>query len=228
MKAETLIKKLVKTGKHAEIWPGKAAGKEKKPGKAENGEKGNDPEENENSFGEEVENPIESSEGKPTNSEGKSPGKVPAGEMSPAADHRGVENSGGVEKKGGGHGGKKKKKRGRKGNSGSNGSSPPGASATTGSKNQKVGPDHGMDQIDLGHTRQHPEIYTPAYYVPDPVHLVTHNATNPSKGGGPTYYVSASPYTYASTKHGVYPVQATPLDTFWIFSDEDPNGCHIM
>lgn len=139
VKAETLIKKLVKTGKHAEIWPGKAAGKEKKPGEAENGEKGNDPEENENSFVEEVENPIESSEGKPTSSEGKSPGKFPAGEISPAADHRGIGNSGGVEKKCGGHGGKKKKKRGRKGNSGSNGSSPPGASATTRSKKSKSG-----------------------------------------------------------------------------------------
>ncbi|XP_058212453.1 heavy metal-associated isoprenylated plant protein 35-like [Rhododendron vialii] len=227
VKAETLIKELVKTGKHAELWPEKVAGKEKRSGKAGNGEKGNDPKENEKSSGEEIENPIEDSEVKPENSEGKPPEGVPACGISPAVDHRGNGNDGVTGKMGGGHGGKKKKKRGRKGNSSNAGSSSAGTLASTGSQNRKVGPDHGMDQIDLGHTRQHPEVHNPAYYVPDPV--VSYSAANPSKSGGPTYYVSALPYTYASTKPGVYPVQAMPpLDTFRIFSDENPNGCHIM
>lgn len=224
VKAETLIKKLVKTGKHAELWPEKFAGKEKKSGKAGNGEKGNDPKENEKSSGEEIENPIEDSEVKPENSKGKPPEEFPAGDISPANGNNGV-----TEKMGGGHGGKKKKKRGRKGNPGNAGSPSAGAPASTGSQNRKVGPDHGMDQIDLGHTGQHPEVHNPAYYVPDPVYVVSYSAANPSKSGGPTHYVSASPYTYASTKPRAYPVQATPpLDTFRIFSDENPNGCHIM
>ncbi|KAI8561635.1 hypothetical protein RHMOL_Rhmol04G0355900 [Rhododendron molle] len=228
VKAETLIKKLVKTGKHAELWPEKVAGKEKKSGEAGNGEKGNDPKgndpkENEKSSREEIDNPIEDSEVKPDNSEGKPPEEDPAGDISPANGNNGV-----TEKMDGGHGGKKKK-RGRKGNSSDTGSSSAGATASSGSQNRKVGPDHGMDQIDLGHTRQHLEVHNPAYYVPDPAYVLSYSAANPSKTDGPTYYVSASPYTYASTKPGVDPVQATPpLDSFRIFSDENPNGCHIM
>ncbi|XP_021899041.1 heavy metal-associated isoprenylated plant protein 35 [Carica papaya] len=49
VEAETLIKKLVKAGKHAELWPEKADHKEKKQGKAKNKDKDqkpNDPESN--------------------------------------------------------------------------------------------------------------------------------------------------------------------------------------
>ncbi|KAI6692436.1 hypothetical protein NL676_020146 [Syzygium grande] len=44
VEAETLIKKLEKTGKHAELWPVKPNSKDKKQGKSKNKEKRNDPE----------------------------------------------------------------------------------------------------------------------------------------------------------------------------------------
>ncbi|KAF5941470.1 hypothetical protein HYC85_019112 [Camellia sinensis] len=101
VKAETLIKKLIKTGKHAEIWPEKVAGKEKNSGKSENG-KG--PNGSENSSVEKTENPTQNAK-----NSGGGDGGGPAGEKSPAK-----ENNGAVESSGGGHGGKKKKKKGIK------------------------------------------------------------------------------------------------------------------
>ncbi|KAG6646635.1 heavy metal-associated isoprenylated plant protein 35-like [Carya illinoinensis] len=47
--SETLIKKLVKTGKHAELWPEKAGPKEKKQGKSKNKEKQSEQESSEES-----------------------------------------------------------------------------------------------------------------------------------------------------------------------------------
>ncbi|XP_041020037.1 heavy metal-associated isoprenylated plant protein 35-like [Juglans microcarpa x Juglans regia] len=47
--SETLIKKLVKTGKHAELWPEKASSKEKKQGKSKNKEKQSEQESSEES-----------------------------------------------------------------------------------------------------------------------------------------------------------------------------------
>ncbi|KAM7500445.1 hypothetical protein LguiA_024859 [Lonicera macranthoides] len=46
---ETLIKKLVRNSKHAELWPENPAGKDEKSGKAKNGDKGKDSDNNENS-----------------------------------------------------------------------------------------------------------------------------------------------------------------------------------
>ncbi|KAL7178160.1 hypothetical protein ACSBR2_031328 [Camellia fascicularis] len=216
VKAETLIKKLIKTGKHAEIWPEKFAGKEKNSGKSENG-KG--PNGSENSFAEKTENPTQNAK----NSGGGDGGGL-AAEKSPAK-----ENNGAVERSGGGHGGKKKKKKGHKGNNGSGGSSLSGALASTGSQNQNVGPAQVMDQINLDLTRQHPDPYPyPPTFVPDPAYVVSYNAAHPGKSGGPTYYIPSSPYTYAYVQPQVYAVHATPLDSFQIFSDENPHGCHIM
>ncbi|THF99916.1 hypothetical protein TEA_002444 [Camellia sinensis var. sinensis] len=201
---------MIKTGKHAEIWPEKVAGKEKNSGKSENG-KG--PNGSENSFVEKTENPTQNAK-----NSGGGDGGGPAGEKSPAK-----ENNGAVERSGGGHGGKKKKKKGHKGNNGSGGSSLSGALASTGSQNQNVGPAQVMDQINLGLTRQHPDPYPPTF-VPDPAYVVSYNAAHPGKSGGPNYYIPSSPYTYAYVQPQVYAVHATPLDSFQIFSDENPNN----
>ncbi|XP_057475725.1 heavy metal-associated isoprenylated plant protein 36-like [Actinidia eriantha] len=163
VEAETLIKKLIKAGKHAEVWPKNVA----------------------------------------------------AGQRSPE-----MENNGAV----GTSGGKKKKRRGgKKGKNGSGGSSSSGALASTGSQNQCVCPVQLANQTNLDATHQHP-----TNYMCDPVYVVGYSAAHPSKYCGPTCCVPLSPYTYAFVLPEVYLVQATPLDSFQILSDENPNACHIM
>ncbi|XP_010269490.1 PREDICTED: heavy metal-associated isoprenylated plant protein 3-like [Nelumbo nucifera] len=66
--AETLIKKLQKTGKHAELWPEKAEKKDKKSGKSKKNEQQNDSKSNENGSpdGQKKPTPTEDVEAKPT------------------------------------------------------------------------------------------------------------------------------------------------------------------
>uniref|UniRef100_A0A5B7BBM0 HMA domain-containing protein n=1 Tax=Davidia involucrata TaxID=16924 RepID=A0A5B7BBM0_DAVIN len=251
--AETLIKKLVKTGKHAELWPEKIGGKGKKSGKVKNNEKSQNPKGSENSSrDEEKEDRTENVEAKKekltstknggdetgavdskeSKTDGKLPEYAPAGEKSPAMDHKGNENNGAVEKSGGGSGGKKKKKKGQKGNNTSNnsaGSTSTGTPAGTGSGTNHPGPTEALGQINLSPTRQRLDPHPPTYF-PHPVYVVSYNAAHPSRSAGPTPtdYIPPSPYKYAKSHPEIYPVEATPLGSFEIFSDENPNGCYIM
>uniref|UniRef100_A0A2N9IBM3 HMA domain-containing protein n=1 Tax=Fagus sylvatica TaxID=28930 RepID=A0A2N9IBM3_FAGSY len=230
---ETLIKKLVKTGKHAEIWPEKLAGKDKKSGKAKNKNKENDPEsgigrcdQNNESPCEKVEEKLSSAKNGGSESGGKSPEKCPADEGSPAADHKGSESEvgGGAVTAAKGAGGKKKKRKGQKCNNESSGlgvqffSTP----ACTGSQSHGVGP------MNLSPTRQPSSQYPSQGNYPQMVYVASYNRIHPSQSFGPSYCVPSSPYTYAGTHQEIYPVQATPLDSFEIFSDENANGCSIM
>ncbi|KAG6645997.1 heavy metal-associated isoprenylated plant protein 35-like [Carya illinoinensis] len=119
---EILIKKLVKTGKHAELWPEKAGTKERKHGKHKNKEKQSDQESSEESnHGDDKEketvvvgdqDPAKNCDGcgggvatGKTGGQAKEPKpevNVLSGNQAPAADKKG----------GGGSGGKKKKKKG--------------------------------------------------------------------------------------------------------------------
>lgn len=167
--AQTLIKKLLKTGKHAELWPEKPAGKDKKSGKSSSNDKQGDSKNGENSEEEEEESPAGNTESKPDppkNSEngrrvgfvgvdgtardpreikidGKLPGSIPAtAEKSPASDQKSnTNNGGGAEKNNAGAGGhgKKKKKKAKKGNSNNN-SNATSASALAPSSTGAEGP----------------------------------------------------------------------------------------
>ncbi|KAI3469395.1 hypothetical protein Pfo_026058 [Paulownia fortunei] len=250
--AQTLIKKLVKTGKHAELWPEKpASGKEKKPGKANKNEKENDSKSSENSEEEEEENPAENNNKvsspringgnggaavkfigvDPATVDNKPPEQVSGGEISPAAEHKGSPNGGEKNSGGagaGGQGGKKKKKKGRKGNNSSNaGPAPNGAPASTGVEIPKVGFTQVVDQINPSPTQN--VYHYPPSYAPQQAYVVSYNAAHPTITGAPGYYMPPSPYTHASyAQPEDYQVQAAPLDSFEILSDENPNGCCIM
>ncbi|KAK9992287.1 hypothetical protein SO802_027272 [Lithocarpus litseifolius] len=233
---ETLIKKLVKTGKHAEIWPEKLVGKEKKSGKAKNKDKENDPESGIVCSDQKNENPCEKVEEKPkkngSESGGKSPENYPAGEV----DQKGSESEVGAGGGGGASGtaaakggGKKKKRKGQKGNNESSGL---GAQfldtpASTGSQNHDSGMNHGVGPVNLSLTRQPLSQYPPQGY-PHLVYVASYNRVHPSPSFGPSYYVPSSPYTYAGTHNEMNPMHATPFDSFQIFSDENANGCSIM
>ncbi|KAA8543116.1 hypothetical protein F0562_021389 [Nyssa sinensis] len=126
---ETLIKKLSKTGKHAEPWPEIPDKKEKKSGKSKNKKKQNNPE-----------NSEEVSDG-----DEKQPANTSAGDQSPAAAAGEIEEA--AQTIGGGNGGKKKKKKGHKGNpankDGESGGDAPPLPAGSGSP----APTGGMDPL---------------------------------------------------------------------------------
>ncbi|KAK4586728.1 hypothetical protein RGQ29_023768 [Quercus rubra] len=211
---ETLIKKLVKTGKHAEMWPEKLAGKEKKSGKAKNKDKENVPESGIDCRDQKNENPCEKVEEKPKRMEVKVAVDQKASESEVGGGGGGA--SGTAAAKGGG---KKKKRKGQKGNNESSGL---GAyfldtPASTGSQNHDLGMNHGVGPVNLSPTRQPFSQYPPQGY-PHLVYVASYNRVHPSPSFGPSYYVPSSPYTYA----------ATPFDSFEIFSDENANGCSIM
>ncbi|KAF8401496.1 hypothetical protein HHK36_012436 [Tetracentron sinense] len=255
--ADTLIKKLMKTGKHAELWPEKPEKKEKKPGKTKNNEKQNDPQKSENNSADdrkkspekiEVE-PVSVSEAKNSSTElskesksdGKKPENPPAGDESPAMDQMGSESDGAAEKSGGGNGGKKKKKKGQKNNNISGEGETSGATpASTGSThNPSFAP--ATAPINLIPPHHHVYPYPSTYYPP--TYAVSYNTAYPSSS---SYYATSQPSTYAYTHPGSYPLppvppssyaythpesfelQPPPADSFEMFSDENPNGCLII
>lgn len=253
---QTLIKKLVKTGKHAELWPEKpAARKDKKAGKQSKGEKESDSKSNDNSEEEEEENQGGESNtnnnlqvkltspkinGGPTVRfigvdpvDNKPPENFAGAEKSTSAEQKGSPNggekgsSGGAG--GGGHGGKKKKKKGRKGKNDGNAAGPGsnGAPASTGFETPKVGYTQVVDQINLSPTQN--VYHYPPSYAPPQAYVMSYNAAHPTLTGAPGYYMPPSPYTYASyAQPDDYLARSTPLDSFEILSDENPNGCHVM
>ncbi|KAF8387820.1 hypothetical protein HHK36_026481 [Tetracentron sinense] len=92
--AETLIKKLVNSGKHAELWPVKGDKKEKEQGKAKNNEKQKDPQSSADNQKKESEN----IEVKPTGAQafknsrggqGKKPENTSTGFQNPAMNKKG-------------------------------------------------------------------------------------------------------------------------------------------
>ncbi|KAJ8529529.1 hypothetical protein K7X08_036364 [Anisodus acutangulus] len=77
----------------------------------------------------------------------------------------------------------------------------------------------------------------PQFYAPPPAYVVSYNTAQPTSTYTASYYAPAPPTSYAYTYSGpvtepppsdvdTYPRQ--PLDSFEMFSDENPNGCFIM
>jgi len=221
---ETLIRKLLKTGKHAEIWSENIAAKEKNSGRAKNKDKDSDPESGINDNDKKDENPCEKkveekfSSVKNSGKE-KSPENHPGDEESPKVDQKGSESEGAASTAAKG-GGKKKKRRGEKGNNASSGLAAPlfGTPASTGSQSHDLGTNHGVGLMNLNPTRQSSSHHPQGNYH-QPVYVASYNRIHPTPSFGPSS---------AGTHHEIYPVQATPLDSFQIFSDENANGCSIM
>ncbi|KAL0384803.1 UNVERIFIED_CONTAM: Heavy metal-associated isoprenylated plant protein 36 [Sesamum radiatum] len=135
-----------------------------------------------------------------------------------------------VEKSNGGTSGKKKKKRGQ------SGSAP---SSAAGLENQEPGPPPPTNHGPPRHHHYPPP--PPQYYYtppPQPVPVVSYNTAYPSSSYTASYYTAPPPpYSYAYMHPGPetqppppdldsHPRQ--PLDSFEIFSDENPNGCFVM
>ena len=222
---ETLIRKLVKAGKHAEIWPENLAatgkGKSSCKDKMQRQNNNNNKEQGEPESA--VNNSTTTNAEQNTNSGTKKGIEKNAGENKSTGNSKsggGESEAAKPENKGGqseGGSGKKKKKKGQSGGvSAACGDAP----AHTGSEVQCSG------QMNLSHTRQQSYMYPESYcYPPQPqVYLAT--TQNNNNRLCPSYYVSPLPYMCAGFDHDPpYRFQSPPFE---IFSDENANACSIM
>ncbi|XP_061349139.1 heavy metal-associated isoprenylated plant protein 35-like [Gastrolobium bilobum] len=240
---EILIRKLVKAGKHAEIWPENLAGKGKTSCKAKKNNEQRDPESKEKHSATNAKKNLISgksrgiesadkynNESNISNSKtgGSSPENSPPGGLAPEPDRKGGKSEGGTGKSGGEGSGKRKKKKGQSGGSGSNGLSSASTSAPAHTGFQFQCPDEVVGQVNLSPTRQQSYPY-PVTYYPPLVYFATYNRLCPmGTMGGPSYYVPPSPYMYAGMDQYPCQMQSTPLVSFEIFSDDNANGCSIM
>ncbi|KAK4256628.1 hypothetical protein QN277_006329 [Acacia crassicarpa] len=237
---DILIGKLIKAGKHAEIWPENVTGKGKSSGKAKKKNEQRDPESEEN-------HSTDKSESKPNSDKKKGLESVancdnnnknktsdsknganttvipPVGNQTPADGHKGGGSGDADKKSGGGGSGKKKKKKKAASAGGNNGSNSVTAPAHT--EFQTPG------RMNLSPTHQQSYTYPETYY-PSMAYLATYNRSYPMGrmgGGHSSYYVPSSlPYMQAGLDHEIYQLQSAPLVSFEIFSDENANGCSIM
>lgn len=175
-------------------------------------------------------------------------GVTGGGHPPPAAEKKGGESNknspvvenvsgggpGGSGNDGGGNG-KKKKKEGQNGNLSRGGQSSAAQEATS-SGNHADGP----PAVSVPDHHSHPrhDHYAPQFYGPPPIYAVSYNAANPASSYTASYYAPQPPNSYVYSYSGGPEMQAPPsdidaytrqpLDSFEIFSDENPNGCSIM
>ncbi|XP_059659532.1 heavy metal-associated isoprenylated plant protein 35-like [Cornus florida] len=218
--ADTLIKKLMKTGKHAELSPenfvkekksGKSKKKKKKQNNPENSEEGSDDEADKN------QNALKNEQAE------KKPENNAAVEESPEAEDDESEEP--AQTTGGGSAGGKKKKKKKKGQSGNSangagtGSDPP---ATTGFPTPTGMLDPHTVSMNLSPPTQHVYPYPPTpYYDPPPVYGMSYNtAAYPSTT---TSYYAPPMYRYM---HNPPPPPSDPINSY--DDDDDESGCSIM
>lgn len=206
---EILLRKLIRAGKHAEIWPEnlnlddeRIAGKGKKKKKKKKNE-AREPQSLENKGAEK--NATTTAKCSSVNkSSNNSPEKSPSGDHVPA--------------EGGGSGKKKKKK--VQSSLSSAAAESTGAPAHTGLQFEDL-----VGQVNVSPPRQQSLSFPETGYYPPMVNVAAYNRFYPSY----YFYVPSSPYTCAGLDHdGHYQFQSPPLVSFEIFSDENANGCSVM
>jgi len=243
---ETLIKKLAKSGKHAEVLPLNLPGKVKDSNKAKNNKKEQKSQEtqqkknlssantepNLNSANDKGIENAEKCNGKSKSTNTKTSAGSP--EKSPAGG-KGQETKNKSGQGGGGDSGKKKMKKTQSGGGTGTGtgrsnglsSASTDAPAHTGSEFQSPG--QVVGQVNLSPTRQQSYMLYPETCYPPLVQYATYNRLCPmGTMGCPSYYVPPLPYMCAGFDRDPYQFQSTPLIPFEFFSDENANGCSIM
>lgn len=210
--ASTLIKKLQKTGKHAELWP-KSDKKEKKNAKSPPGESGK-----EGKGGENGDSGMKS----PAPKSGMESSETPLNGIDPTAGNAGLSSELDNSESGKGGGGKKKKKKGQKGND-----------ITTAVLGDEAAGDSSPTTFYPSMPRQHVYPYAYAYPNPNPYPYsypyehqvpvttpsvyVKYQTAYPSMSYGAPHYV-APPPQYA---------HPPAYDDTYIDGDES-GGCSIM
>ncbi|KAG8389466.1 hypothetical protein BUALT_Bualt02G0232300 [Buddleja alternifolia] len=213
VEAETLIKKLVKSGKQAEVW-------------------------SEHSESMKTSTDQESENHTKENCNGKE-GEKEAGETS--GDDHGEEKGGAPPPEaatqgggGGGGGGKKKKKKKKKGNSGSaNGGGAPAPAPASGEApppTENVDPP--VDQMNPNHPHQQHIFSYPQFYYAAPEYGMSYNSAPPTASMTSSYYtLPMHSYTYSHPHYYPPPPPSDPitnLNTRDYYRGDDESGCSIM
>ncbi|KAL5701210.1 hypothetical protein ACHQM5_026572 [Ranunculus cassubicifolius] len=248
--ADTLIKKLAKTGKHAELWPeikdeNKEQGKGKKKKKKKNKNKGN---ENEPKSSENDEDDSESTEEEETE-QTQTPAKISEngggggltvtinanGELELKQTEKSSQNGNQkpsnqatiTENSNSGKGGKKKKKKGHKGNTTSNDAAELPTTGSIGSLPVQV-------PVNLNPSFQRYYPYS-GYEIPSygpPVYAASYNTVYPRSGYNASYSYQMGPNPYSYSAYSYKPsdmyVPSQPFDDGYSDEEEAPAGCSIM
>ncbi|KAJ4850587.1 hypothetical protein Tsubulata_017188 [Turnera subulata] len=249
--AQTLIKKLLRSGKYAELWPDQPEKKEKKPGKSKNNEKpkdnnkdgqetGDDGKKNQAEKPESAAKTSAGNDGAGNDQPQEAHESDDAGEPSPAAATNGG-NGGGAGGGGGGGKKKKKKKKGQSGNSnaGGGGDHTGGATAPADAAGDTVAaPAPVAAAADKasptpmvnGSPPPHQHVYHhPPMYYPPPVYGVSYNTAHRSPSE--SYYAYDSMHVpFLSQPVQRYQPPAPPSDPISSYGDDydDEAGCSIM
>ncbi|CAL9078955.1 unnamed protein product [Musa textilis] len=221
--AETLVKKLTKSGKHAELWPeplpdGGGGGKKKKKKKKKKSKnknksdgKPNDPpevpENNQSSSGDESSPEApDKPEGESTKSDDKGP--PPAREKPNGMEKAAATNAGG---------GKKKGKKSHNANSNNNNSGGGGNPGGTGAPPQEFG------KKAAGGLAIPPALNLPFYNTSQqPSYVVSYSSVHPSNNYGGAYHPAAP------MQHGNCVYSTAAPGSCYIFSEENANACSVM
>ncbi|CAO2832012.1 unnamed protein product [Amaranthus hypochondriacus] len=211
--SEILVKKLQKTGKHAEIWNEKTSQeKPKKNEKQITQVKDQTPRKNEPKITKPInaenkaipKNNTNSDKGNQNQNQNRNQNPNPE----PTTD---IGNAGNC--------GKTKKNKGQKGNGVGVGN---GGSIATGIQN--------VNQVNISPIFEQLSPFQPNQ-TSATIHMMNYNGANPSKLGYGVSYQIPSPYIACNPTNEQlesYQMQATSFTSFDIFSDENPNGCSIM
>ncbi|CAL9065750.1 unnamed protein product [Musa banksii] len=222
--AETLVKKLTKSGKHAELWPeplpdenagGGGGGKKKKKKKKKKSKNKSDgmpnappevPENNQSSSGD------ESSPEAPDKPEGESPKSddkepPPAQEKPNGTEKAAATNAGGGKKKG-------KKNHNANNNNNSGGGGNPGGPG---------GPPQEFGKKAAGGLAIPPALNLPFYSTSQlPSYVVSYSSVHPSNNYGGAYHPAAP------MQHGNFVYSTAAPGSCYIFSEENANACSVM
>ncbi|KAF5200322.1 Heavy metal-associated isoprenylated plant protein [Thalictrum thalictroides] len=226
--ANTLINKLVKTGKHAELWPEKDENKEKKKKKKKNKNKNKASNQNQNDPKSSEEDSCSESGEKDEQVEQNTEGggvtvKLNGNNQIEVVKHNGniTENP---QSNGGGKSGKKKKKKGCNGQN--NAPNPNGVEnvvvtpVTTGSSTYPT-------PVNLNLPRQ--QVYSyPTYEIPSyspTMYVTSYNTMYPSNGYDTSHQICQSPYIYG---YSDFYTPSQPLDLVEEDDEEEPSACSIM
>ncbi|CAK7348279.1 unnamed protein product [Dovyalis caffra] len=232
--AQTLIKKLMRSGKYAELWPQNSENKEKNSGKSKKNGKQKSPKDVQEVGGDDHHQKSTQAE-KPETDAKSSVGIGGDDQDSDAeSDDAGVESAALVAAAAGGGGsGKKKKKKKKKpnGNSsnGANGDNSGGVPADS------MGPS--MAALDsapsmpplMSHSppQQHVYTYPPMYYPPPPVYGINYNTAY--RSGSESYYAHPMHAHHIHYHQERYQPPAPPFDPINEFGDDDnETGCSVM
>ncbi|XP_011010222.1 PREDICTED: uncharacterized protein LOC105115122 [Populus euphratica] len=229
--AQILIKKLMRSGKYAELWPKNSDNKEKKSGKSQNNDKQKSPKDVQEVGGggdHQKNTPAEKPETGAKISGGNGGDDQNSGAEN---DDAGLESAASVAAaaSGGGSGKKKKKKKKPSGNSnnGASGDNSGGVPADTGSLSMAdLDSAPSMPLMSQSPPHQHVYPYPSMYNQPIPAYGINYN----------TPYCSASESCYANPMHAQihyhqqrYQPPAPPSDLIKEFGDDDnETGCSVM